>query len=567
MATITTMTTNAFSPTTKLHNHNHGTDVLPLSSSSSSSSSSSTTMIIPRIKASEFDPNIHYYRRGQGHRNDYYETPVIVEGVLSSNECEKFTNEIINQCGDVEVILQRKKRTNSILSENEDENETDMYYCSFLEAIELIVSGQSSNHNDTLLAFCEGLLLPTSTSTSISSTTCTTKSSSSQSSSLQKRFEDIREGLFQHQQQDDTDTDKTNTNTDPCWFQTYFPKEARPSDCVIVGGIGSSSTLHRDPLEWTGTNLCLDGQKVWRFIVPSSLELNSNNLQDQVVVVDNDDDDDGCSGVTKIDKLLDSYRLDSIAWGNGNEGEEDSVEEEEKEIKPLLTLSAGWQSDFSLFYINSNNNNSNHLSSNSNSNNHDNDDIDIDDEKKFEMATAIATDLRILQPNIPVNIATTDATTDVNTYTHTYDDNENDHENDQTINKNTNGDKTNDDVVVTIWSGVQRPGDMIIIPAYWWHQTYNAFEPTLAIASQRCGKDRDAKRVISHIIQNVQDQHHQHQQYDDHQQDHHHQQQQQKATQIVVEIAEDIHSSSSSSSPEMIVDRLFTYLSSIQQNI
>merc|ERR1712238_530856 len=128
----------------------------------------------------------------------------------------------------------------------------------------------------------------------------------------------------------------------------------------------------------TGTNLCLDGQKVWRFIVPSSLELNSSNVQGQVVVVDNNDDD-GCSGVTKIDKLLDSYRLDSIAWGNsnGNEGEGDSVEEKEKEIKPLLTLSAGWQSDFSLFYINSIHNSSNHLSSNSNSNsstnNHDND--------------------------------------------------------------------------------------------------------------------------------------------------------------------------------------------------
>ena len=109
------MTTNEFSPTTKMHNHNHnhGTDNLPLSSSLSS-----TTMIIPRIKASEFDPNIHYYRRGQGQtksrgcQNDYYyETPVIVEGALSSNECEQVTDERINQCGDVEVTVQRKRRT------------------------------------------------------------------------------------------------------------------------------------------------------------------------------------------------------------------------------------------------------------------------------------------------------------------------------------------------------------------------------------------------------------------------------------------------------------------------
>ena len=51
----------------------------------------------------------------------------------------------------------------------------------------------------------------------------------------------------------------------------------------------------------------------------------------------------------------------------------------------------------------------------------------------------------------------------------------------------------------TIWTVVQKPGDMLVIPAYWWHQTY-ALEPSLAYASQRCGLDRDAPRVLSHII-------------------------------------------------------------------
>lgn len=55
---------------------------------------------------------------------------------------------------------------------------------------------------------------------------------------------------------------------------------------------------------------------------------------------------------------------------------------------------------------------------------------------------------------------------------------------------------------VTIWTVVQKPGDMLVIPAYWWHQTY-ALEPSVAIASQRSGGERDTKRVIAHIFETI----------------------------------------------------------------
>jgi len=414
-----------------------------------------------------------------------YETPVIVEGVLSEEACEKLTDDLVTECGRIEVTLQRKRRAGSTpsppkkskrerrrKSKKKDDDRykekkdasgreptattTDLYMCSFLEALDLVL-GQSK-HDDALLAFCEGLL---------DSPLDKDKSSSSQDShlssqpSLQKEMEKVREELFQQRSPKNRESSASDTVNkeeitvsqpiDPCWFREYFPDEALPSDCVILAGEGATSTLHRDPLEWTGTNLCLDGTKVWRFVAPplAVAAVTAAENKDEFPI-DELGDEEGSSAVAVVDGYLDAYRLDSIAWGNG---EDDP-----------LTLSAGWQSDYSLFA-----NFCDPISSN---------DLMKLEEKdgtkdKLDTITTVASDVDRLQPDIPVDIA--GASTD-----------------EKVINPQ--------EQYINIWSGVQKPGDMIVIPAHWWHQTY-AMEASLAIASQRCGAERDSERVFRHILE------------------------------------------------------------------
>jgi len=53
----------------------------------------------------------------------------------------------------------------------------------------------------------------------------------------------------------------------PDLFQ-HFPATVRPQQALIVGGCGARSFLHADPYEWVGTNLLLEGRKLWTFFSP-----------------------------------------------------------------------------------------------------------------------------------------------------------------------------------------------------------------------------------------------------------------------------------------------------------
>ena len=158
----------------------------------------------------------------------------------------------------------------------------------------------------------------------------------------------------------------------------------------------------------------------------------------------------GDSGVESVDKLLDAYRLPSTAWDNNDTNESQ---------EPIL-LSAGWQSDFSLYEYR----------------NEDKSIVPTAEQfammeednvmTKYSMMNTIASSIENLRPSQEM-FATS-----------------------KKIDQMEN---------VTIWTVVQKPGDLLVIPAYWWHQTY-ALEPSLAFASQRCGLERDVPRVLSHII-------------------------------------------------------------------
>jgi hypothetical protein len=204
----------------------------------------------------------------------------------------------------------------------------------------------------------------------------------------------------------------------------YFPSDVKPSDCVILAGEGATSTLHRDPFSWTGTSLCIEGSKIWRFIAPPGA---------QSVIPGSKGD----SGVSRIDDILKSYRLQSSAWTKGSS--EDNEE--------LVPLSAGWQSDFSLYDSKSSSLRSAREWS------------DLEKDWKLEAMTSIALSAEALTPSPQL-----------------------------TNNQN-----------LSIWTVVQNPGELLVIPAFWWHQTY-ALEPSLAVASQRCGLSRDTSRVIHHIL-------------------------------------------------------------------
>ena len=51
-------------------------------------------------------------------------------------------------------------------------------------------------------------------------------------------------------------------------------------------------------------------------------------------------------------------------------------------------------------------------------------------------------------------------------------------------------------------TAIQQAGDLLIIPAHCWHQTY-APVPSIAVASQRCGAAVDGASVVQHVLESL----------------------------------------------------------------
>ncbi|CAJ1969936.1 unnamed protein product [Cylindrotheca closterium] len=338
---------------------------------------------VPRIALKDFDAE-----------SSYQDRPLIIETGLDveplcDNLMERVAGQIIT-LQQTKRIYKKPKTTNTKneykpkskkkqhraakqdKSKETVEKETKLYNLSMGQAIDLVMS--QSNHDNSLFSFCEGLLDDLDTSEGVVDYS----------------------GKFALGKQ----------NVD--WFD-LFPPHIQPSDCVILAGEGASSTLHRDPFEWTGTSLCLEGTKVWRFLEP-----HDSSAPDE-------------AGVDSVDKLLKSYRLPSTAWEEGE-----------------TFLSAGWQSDFNLYERRHESIPSARELGESGEEGH------------HQQLEEIAQNLSLLKPNF-------------------------------------------DSSKCSCWTVVQKPGDLLLIPAHWWHQTY-ALEPSLAVSSQRCVSKLDAARVIEHIL-------------------------------------------------------------------
>jgi hypothetical protein len=299
---------------------------------------------VERVRVQDFDAAT-YYRNGP--------KPLLISNVVSPDECEYCSDTLVSLSSELLVDLQ-----------NQSEEGTEIFHLSLEEALDAIL--YESNSQNAYMTFCEGLL-----------------ESMESLKSVRRLVTQAKEGLFED---------------DPDWFTSYFPRDLQPSDAVVIAGAGATSTLHRDPFEWTGTSLCIEGSKIWRFIDP-------------------------ISNVHAIDESLKSYRLDSIAWEGASQ-------------------SAGWQSDESLFRTR-------------------NHDLLISAQEWSET-----------QHNKRAKLLQVGSSTDILT--------------------------PGPNLELSMRTAVQEVGDLLLIPAHWWHQTY-ALEPSAAVASQRCG-NHDAVQVLQHIL-------------------------------------------------------------------
>jgi hypothetical protein len=332
----------------------------------------------------------------------WHDIPVIIEGVLSAAECDSICDEIMNLNGSPAVTVQRRRT----LDQSRAKTTLSEVSLTLDQAVNAMLQSQ---HQDARWCFAEGFV-------------------ERNAPDLSQRLRRVRERVWSSSSSSSSSSSETIDSLD--WF-AYFPAWAKPAeDCLILSGVGSTSTLHRDPFEWTGTSLGLEGTKVWRFVNPHS---NSNSLS---------------WSVHDVDALLQSYRLPSHAW---NENDKDSNEGDDS-----VVLSAGWQSDYSLYRtstipplpLDS-------MQSSRSLSHHDQD----------ELATSL---LSGLVPDVELLSVIQD-----------------------------------DPPAMVVWATVQRAGDLVVIPAHWWHQTYALCEPCVSISSQRCGSSWQARRVFSHVMDTI----------------------------------------------------------------
>lgn len=338
-----------------------------LAAAAFTASSSRQQALVPRITLEEFLAAPKRFKA----------LPIIIRDIVSPDVIESLADELMRTLGDEEIQMQHKVKN------DDGKTTTEIYDISLSESVEYMMDSQ---HDDSFFAFVEGLL-PSSTT-----------------AKLHKKLTDIRDAPYPHQEN---------------WFD-YFPESIRPTDAIVLAGEGSTSTLHRDPFEWTGTSLCLEGVKIWRFIpTPATAE----------------------GGVANVDKELHSYRLDSIAW----EGEDN------QQTDPLV-LSAGWQSDMTLY-----------------------DSIYEDFPDAFEWATMEEVNNVLFQNEI---ISQSSDSSRLRLSSEAAD-----------------ALKNIGEAIVT---ATQFAGDLLLIPAHCWHQTYAPL-PSIAVASQRCGIS-DGAKVVQHVM-------------------------------------------------------------------
>jgi len=356
--------------------------ILPLavaiaSASIKGCSAFSSSALVPRLTLAEYLSS------------PVYKSPVLIRDIVSPETIESLTDDLMHSLGDEEVEMQRK-----IKDEDDGSKTTEIYDIALQDSIHYMME---SSHCDSCFAFCEGLL--------------------QSSSKLSDALMNIREAPFSNHEN---------------WFD-YFPSKIRPTDAIILAGTGATSTLHRDPFEWTGTSICLEGTKIWRFILPPP---------------------ESKGGVAVVDEALASYRLDSIAWEE-EEGGDDS--------KESVVLSAGWQSDMTLYDV-----------------------IDESFPSAFDWVTMEEDDVDNFEremERVGMDISCIRPSTDAL----------------DALNQIGNA-KDSDDSSPLFATAIHQPGDLLLIPAHCWHQTYAPL-PSVAVASQRCGAKIDGDNVVQHILE------------------------------------------------------------------